>query len=205
LKTVCEDWSKAFSPDKIGLAWFDEFAIRAKNVAAEIHRVKNPRDANPIIAEIAVSCGAKKVVGIEGPLQIAAGIFAHLSSQGIEVYTEKFAIRHEAETADIGISHVEFGVAETGSVLEDGYAVEKRLVSTLTPVHIVFLRSAYIVPNMEEALNIISKVHSQGYISFITGPSRTADIERVLTIGVHGPSRLIIIAVDEVPEESGKS
>jgi L-lactate dehydrogenase complex protein LldG len=35
------------------------------------------------------------------------------------------------------------------------------------------------------------------YISFITGPSRTADIERVLTIGVHGPGRLIIVVVDE--------
>jgi L-lactate dehydrogenase complex protein LldG len=38
------------------------------------------------------------------------------------------------------------------------------------------------------------------YISFITGPSRTADIERVLTIGVHGPERLIIVVVDELQQ-----
>ena len=46
---------------------------------------------------------------------------------------------------------------------------------------------------------LLTKVnpHKSGYIAMITGPSRTADIERVLTIGVHGPERLIIVFVDE--------
>ncbi|MPN43910.1 Lactate utilization protein C [bioreactor metagenome] len=79
----------------------------------------------------------------------------------------------------------------------DGYAIEHRLVSMLPPLHIVFMNSNYIVPGVNEAFEVISKVFNRGYISFITGPSRTADIERVLSIGVHGPCRFVIIAVDE--------
>ena len=59
---------------------------------------------------------------------------------------------------------------------------------------------ANIVPGIAEAFEIISESFDRGYIGFITGPSRTADIERVLTIGVHGPSRFAIIAVDEEPK-----
>ena len=199
VNVVCEDWSKAFSPGKVGANWFEEFEMRAKNVATEVFRVKSAKDAQSIIAEIAKSVSAKKIVGVSGPLQDAAGIFPYLQELGLTVCTDKLKIRREAETADIGISHAEFGVAETGSVMEDAHAAEKRLVSTLVPVHIMFLPAANIVPNVEEAINIVSKVHHRGYLSFITGPSRTADIERVLTIGVHGPSRLIIIAVDELP------
>ena len=55
-------------------------------------------------------------------------------------------------------------------------------------------------PESTEAFDIISRSFDRGYVGFITGPSRTADIERVLTIGVHGPSRFAIIAVDEEPK-----
>ena len=122
----------------------------------------------------------------------------------VELYTDKAAIAAHAETADIGISGVEFGIAETGSVCQDAYAVESRLVSTLTPIHVVFLDSSRIVPGVAEAFEVISPAFNQGYLSFITGPSRTADIERVLTIGVHGPSRFIIIAIDKQSQGGGK-
>ena len=199
VNVVCENWSKAFSPEKVGVNWFAEFEMRAKNVAAEVFRVKTAKEAQAIVAEIIKGTGAKKIVGVSGPLQDAGDIYGFIREMGLTVCTDKTAIRKEAETADIGISHAEFGVAETGSVLEDAHAAEKRLVSTLVPIHIMFLPAGNIVPSVEEAITIVSKVHHRGYLSFITGPSRTADIERVLTIGVHGPSRLIIIAVDEYP------
>ena len=119
---------------------------------------------------------------------------------GSTVYTEPAEIAAHADTADIGISGVEFGVAETGSVFQDGYAIATRLVTILPPLHVVFLPSANIVPDIPEAFEIIAKNFERGYVGFITGPSRTADIERVLTIGVHGPGRFAIIAVDEEPK-----
>lgn len=197
MKKICENWKQSFPAGKFGEQYFSEFETRAKAAAAEVFRVKTVAEGKQIIAELAKSTGAKKVVAVEGPLQNASGVVEDLKNAGVEVYTAALDIAEHAETADIGISAVEFGIAESGSVCMDGYAIEHRLVSMLPPIHIVFMNSNHIVPGVEEAFQVISKVFDRGYISFITGPSRTADIERVLTIGVHGPSRFVIIAVDE--------
>lgn len=117
------------------------------------------------------------------------------------MYSEQSDIRTHADTSDVGIACVEFGIAETGSVCEDGLAIEQRLITTLPPISIVVMNSNKVVPTIEAAFETISTVFDRGYISFITGPSRTSDIERVLTIGVHGPSQLVIIAIDEDTRE----
>ena len=160
-------------------------------------RVKTAAEAQEVVVNLAKFTNAKKVVAVNSPLQQAAGINDQLSSMGITVYTELTDITEHAESADIGISTVEFGIAESGSVCMDGYAFESRLVSMLPPIHIAFMSSKNVVLGITEAFEIISKVYDRGYVSFITGPSRTADIERVLTIGVHGPSRFVLIAIDE--------
>ncbi len=152
------------------------------------------------LIRLVASVQAKKAVVVESPLQKAAGITEALRSSGVAVYTDPEEIAAHADTADIGISGVEFGIAETGSVFQDGYAITTRLVTILPPLHVVFLPSANIVPGITEAFEIIAQNFDRGYLGFITGPSRTADIERVLTIGVHGPGRFAIIAVDEEPK-----
>ena len=75
--------------------------------------------------------------------------------------------------------------------------MERRLASTLPPIHIAIVETSRIVPDMPA---VFAKIRPEqtNYISFITGPSRTADIERVLTIGVHGPEKLIIVFVDDL-------
>ncbi|MDD4870885.1 MAG: lactate utilization protein, partial [Kiritimatiellae bacterium] len=107
--------------------------------------------------------------------------------------------RETASAAKIGISQMEWAIADTGTLVQDATAFEQRLVSSLPEIHIALIASNKIVPDLATALSRISPGNA-GYLTFITGPSRTADIERVLTIGVHGPERLIIVFVDQLEE-----
>ncbi|MBP2636617.1 MAG: Lactate utilization protein [Firmicutes bacterium] len=197
MKKVNKNWNEAFSKKNFGNQFWDEFATRAQNVAAKVVRVKTSAEAQAAILDIITSSNAKKVVATEEVLSPGKGLAAALKMSGVAVYTAQADIRNHADTADVGIAGVEFGIAETGSVCEDGLAIEQRLITTLPPTSIVILNSNHIAANIQTAFEVISKVFDKGYISFITGPSRTSDIERVLTIGVHGPSQLIIIAIDE--------
>jgi len=197
MKKVCENWGNYFPTENLGDHLFPEFEKRASAASTEIFRAKTALEAQEFVTNLAKFTNAKKIVTVDSPLQNAAGINQQLQSMGIAVYTDVADIAEHAESSDIGISTVEFGIAESGSVCMDGYAFESRLVSMLPPIHIAFMNSNNIVLGITEAFDIISKVYDRGYISFITGPSRTADIERVLTIGVHGPSRFILIAIDE--------
>ncbi len=200
MNTTANIWKRHFPTATSGIHLFPEFEERAKAVSAEVFRVPTAADARETFIRLVEAAQVKKAVVVESPLQEEAGITEALHSRGVTVYTEPADIAAHADTADIGISGVEFGIAETGSVFQDGYAIATRLVTILPPLHVVFLPSANIVPGITEAFEIISQSFDRGYIGFITGPSRTADIERVLTIGVHGPSRFAIIAVDEEPK-----
>ncbi len=105
--------------------------------------------------------------------------------------------RELAAEAKVGISQMDWALANTGTLVQRADAVDKRLVSTLPPLHIALVSSAAILPDLPALLSRVDPRDS-AYLSFITGPSRTADIERVLTIGVHGPERLIIVLVDDL-------
>jgi L-lactate dehydrogenase complex protein LldG len=202
MNTTGVTWKRHFPTEKSGAQLFPEFEMRAKAVSGEVFRVPTAAEARDALIRLVDSVQAKKAVVVESPLQKAVGITEALRSRGVAVYTEPEEIADHADTADIGISGVEFGIAETGSVFQDGYAIATRLVTILPPLHVVFLPSANIVPGITEAFEIIARSFDHGYLGFITGPSRTGDIERVLTIGVHGPGRFVIIAVDEESEGS---
>lgn len=176
---------------------FDEFKKRACAVSAEVYRVRGAAETDAVLKNLVVSTGARKIAMAKGPLLDSLEIERALQSSDVEVVTKKEDIASSAADIDMGISEVEFGIAETGSLFQDAWRIESRLVSILPPLHVAVFRSNAIVTGIEEALEMVAGSFDRGYIGFITGPSRTADIERVLTIGVHGPSRLVIIAVDE--------
>lgn len=197
MKKTKEDWKGLLPAGNFGPHFFPEFEKRAKAAASEVFRVKTPQEAVEIVLNIARESGARTIVSVETPLLQEAALEQAVKSAGIHYYNDQRAIAANAATADIGISGVEFGIAETGSICQDAYAIESRLVSSLPPIHIALLDGNLIVPGIIEGFDVVAKAFDRGYVTFITGPSRTADIEVVLTIGVHGPIRLVIIAIDE--------
>jgi L-lactate dehydrogenase complex protein LldG len=97
---------------------------------------------------------------------------------------------------DVGISTAQAGIAETGTLILEGEKERNRLVSLLPPVHIALLNSRDIFPTIGDALTALHQNSLSRAITFITGPSRTADIELTLTVGVHGPKELHVIVID---------
>ena len=96
---------------------------------------------------------------------------------------------------DIGFTLADGGIAETGSIVLDSSSEEVRLATMISEIHVAVVRKSSIRPNsFDFEKDMQERMHSApNYLAFITGASRTADIERVLTLGVHGPLDLHVM------------
>lgn len=102
-------------------------------------------------------------------------------------------------SADAGISDADYGLADTGTLVLRATPEQGRLVSLLPPVHIAVLSRRRILLDLAacfHALDVHRESQQTSLLTLITGPSRTADIEQTLTVGVHGPGTLYILLVD---------
>ena len=102
--------------------------------------------------------------------------------------------------ADVGVTGVEFAVAETGTAVLSSDSETGRLVGLAPPVHIVIVKRGQILPSLDE-LFLLRKWQSVNglapqYTNLISGPSRSADIEYTLVTGVHGPGDVRMVLVD---------
>lgn len=98
---------------------------------------------------------------------------------------------------DIGITWAQFGIAETGTLVIDSTDEDLRLATMISEIHIALLPSESIVESateIEDQLQAMMQTRGN-YTAMITGPSRTADIERVLALGVHGPLQLYVLTI----------
>lgn len=121
---------------------------------------------------------------------VAPAAYAHLQ-QG-ELPDEDEPLRSIADRS-VGITVATLAVAETGSVLLLEPAPIDRAVSLLTRHLIVAVAESDIVDELSDGFRwLAQQPRAAAYATFVTGPSRTADIERSLTIGVQGPSRLMV-------------
>jgi len=94
---------------------------------------------------------------------------------------------------DVSITHCEYLSARTGTVIVSSKVTGRR-INIFAPTHIVIAKKSQIVKDIDEGLDKLTNKYKNlpSAISFITGPSRTADIEKTLIIGAHGPKKLIV-------------
>ena len=186
------------TPDRHGIELPGVAEARAEAVSAEVHRFGRRDDAFAFVFDLLMREGLADRPGSYAVWADCPMLREQPKTSLAKDYPGlKFDVtRTTAADAKVGISQMDFGIADTGTLVQDATAVEGRLASTLPSIHVALLETANIVPNLATAITRVDP-NRGSYISMITGPSRTADIERVLTIGVHGPERLVIVCVDE--------
>ncbi len=99
------------------------------------------------------------------------------------------ADKHDMAKCDLGITETDFILPETGTLALYSSAEKPRAVSLLPHVHLAIVRPAALRPDMHQ---VFAEAKDSHYLVFITGPSRTADIELTVTLGVHGPKNLYV-------------
>jgi L-lactate dehydrogenase complex protein LldG len=180
-------------------ALFLRFKDRLESVGGEAHSVENLAQATDIIVAHPALVQKEIVVAPNfATFQSWAAILPLLRDNAINVREAESSA--SVADAPAGLSIAELAIAETGSVLLAENALEARVVGMLTLTHFVLVRKATLFPMLEDAAKLLVELTKSGsdqqhYISLVTGPSRTADIERTLTIGVQGPKALCIILV----------
>ena len=103
--------------------------------------------------------------------------------------------------AEVSFTFCEALVARTGSVLVS--SMQTRRLTIYPPIHVVVGFVSQVVPDIGHGLAYLRQLYPQGLpsmLSLVTGPSRTADIEKTLVLGAHGPKELIVLLVDDTAE-----
>ncbi len=149
---------------------------------------------------------AREIVGamIAGKRAVASAA-EYLGACGITMlpgvswkFSSPAAYRNACAEADYGITSADYALADTGTLVMISGRQESRLVSLLPPVHIAVVPVSRMFDGLDQLMAATPRpADITSSMVFITGPSRTADIEQILVRGVHGPGEITVILVDE--------
>jgi L-lactate dehydrogenase complex protein LldG len=167
------------------------FRRNAEGLMVEFHACANLGEAIQHVKNLAAS-GWKKIGRHSGELTDAVARELGLT----EVRTDGGYAVNDLESCDAGLTECEALVAQTGSVLVSAPGAGGRALSVLPPHHVVLARRQQVTPDLGTALQHVQekfKGQFPSFLSFISGPSRTGDIERILVLGAHGPKKLTVL------------
>lgn len=179
---------------KDNLTLLKEKAAAVQTIVAE---VKDMSGALDYAAELTVRQKGTSIAAPGMPGEELSQLRKICKKKGLRVLTEN--LRGEVGQISTGLTMAGWGIAETATLVMDSTAEDFRIATMLSETHVAILPKSRIVPDamsLEEELSAILKAAPR-YLAFISGASRTADIERVLTIGVHGPQELHLLILEE--------
>ena len=172
------------------------FAERSESLRTEFCQCASLETAAQHLARLALENGWKRIAFHAGRLAnaLAASLPSGLGLLPIEGGYDPNAL----EACDAGLTECESLVAQTGSVCVTSRSSGGRALSVLPPHHIVIASRGQFVADLVAAYAQLAEKYGAAYpsfISFISGPSRTGDIERILVLGAHGPKKLTVLLV----------
>jgi L-lactate dehydrogenase complex protein LldG len=184
----------------------DHFTQELQALSGQVHVVQDPESVVSVILEILQSHQAKRIVawddeglglpGLSGALT-EAGIMiedSHISADSFDRQVRMVAL----DGVLVGLTGAQGGLADTGTLALVSGPGRGRLASLLPPVHIALLPAQKLYPSLPAFLAAHPAAATEGSnLVFITGPSRTADIELTLSMGVHGPKEIHVIITQD--------
>jgi L-lactate dehydrogenase complex protein LldG len=187
------------------------FAAEAERVGAAVHRAATAADAAEVVLAVARERGVRSVgTWARRWLGVAEAAAERLAGAGLDVFEaspervagpERAARRERLAAAGLGLTTADLAVAETGSLVLASGTGKGRAVSLLPACHVAVLGADRLIATLDEAGVLLEAWHADGTpgvganVVFVTGPSRTADIELTLTRGVHGPREVHVVFV----------
>lgn len=176
----------------------DQFMEAARRVGSEVNQFRTTSEAAAYIAK-----------HTDGTTLVPDTVLADrhnlkhsLQAAGVAVFEGSFRTAGHVPAA--GVTFSNFAMADTGTVVLESTSEEIRLATTLPEKHFVIVDPETILEDNLAAIQPMTQLHAGSeprFMAYITGPSRTADIERVLTIGCHGPRELHILLIENISSD----
>jgi L-lactate dehydrogenase complex protein LldG len=172
------------------------FAQLSAMLKTEFHECGSIDEARERFAAMATAEGWKNVALHSGELTDA--LASALPAEVKRVRSDSGYDKNDLEACEAGLTGCDTLIAQTGSICVTSLSAGGRALSVLPPHHLVIARRSQLVADLPAAYEQLAAHYGEAYpsfISFISGPSRTGDIERILVLGAHGPKRLTVFLV----------
>jgi L-lactate dehydrogenase complex protein LldG len=179
------------------------FARELEEVGGKFLGVLSPPEVTNRIVSLAGELGAKTVALGQGVASDMDAIGEALERADFRLVrtvpvadTERAAMRARVADADLGIAEADFAIASTGTLAVVSTANRPSALTLLPPASLVLVQIDRVMPNLAAVLAAMGPAGvAANRLTLITGPSRTADIEKRIVLGVHGPKSLHVIVV----------
>lgn len=176
----------------------ENFIEKAQRVGAEVLQMSSLKEAAAYVQKTA----SGRTLVPQTPLVAEHGLIETLKEAGIDLFEGNF--RDAGYEPAAGVTFSNFAMADTGTVVLESTAEDVRLATTLPEKHFVIVDPTTILEDNLAAAAPMTEFHTghePRFVAYLTGPSRTADIERVLTIGCHGPRELHILVIEGISSD----
>ncbi len=193
-------------------ATLDRFIEEFQRVGGIFHRAATAADVPQVIGDIARARGLSRVITWH-PRALGVDLTGALTAERLAVDVvpdggvaddDRAGVRSRSAQSDLGLTGVDLAIAETGTMVLRSGAGRPRSTSLLPPYHVAVFDRSVLVESLQQLGVVLEAWHAEpdqtgggAMINLITGPSRTADIELTLTVGVHGPKEVHAIFVEQ--------